>query len=80
MAPITSDAFAQEKTRAEVRQELSATQFEECFVNVSATLKANGKTTKIVEACMSTLDHPAKFAEATFTTSIRRVVSSILGD
>jgi hypothetical protein len=29
---------------------------------------------------MSTLDHPAKFAEATFTTSIRRVVSSILGD
>jgi hypothetical protein len=34
-------------------------------VNVGVTLKANVKTTKVVEACMSTLDHPAKFAEAT---------------
>jgi hypothetical protein len=56
-----------------------ATQFEECFVNVGATLKANAKTMKVVEACMSTPGHPAEFAEA-FTTSIRRIVSSILGD
>jgi hypothetical protein len=34
-------------------------------VNVGATLNANAKTTKVVEPCVSTLDHPAKFAEAT---------------
>ena len=34
-------------------------------MNVGATLKANAKTTKVVEPCVSTLDHPAKFAEAT---------------
>jgi hypothetical protein len=34
-------------------------------VNVGATLKANAKTTKVVEPCVSTLDHPAKIAEAT---------------
>jgi hypothetical protein len=34
-------------------------------VNVGATLKANAKTTKVVEPCVSTLDHPAKFAETT---------------
>jgi hypothetical protein len=34
-------------------------------VNVGATLKANAKATKVVEPCVSTLDHPAKFSEAT---------------
>ncbi len=34
-------------------------------MNVGATLKANAKTTKVVEPCVSTLDRPAKFAEAT---------------
>jgi hypothetical protein len=34
-------------------------------VNVGATLKANGKTTKVVEPCVSTPDHPAKFVETT---------------
>ena len=34
-------------------------------MNVGATLKANAKTTKVVEPCVSTLDHPAKIAEAT---------------
>jgi hypothetical protein len=33
-------------------------------VNVGATLKANAETTKVVEPCVSTLDRPAKFAEA----------------
>jgi hypothetical protein len=33
-------------------------------VNVGATLKANAKTTKIVQPCVSTLDHPAEFAES----------------
>jgi hypothetical protein len=33
-------------------------------VNVGATLKANAKT-KVAEPCVSTLDCPAKFAEAT---------------
>jgi len=34
-------------------------------VNVGATLKANAKTTKVVEPCVSPLDHPAKFTETT---------------
>ena len=34
-------------------------------MNVGGTLKANAKTTKVVEPCVSTLDHPAKFTEAT---------------
>lgn len=34
-------------------------------MNVGAPLKANAKTTKVVEPCASTLDDPAKFAEAT---------------
>jgi hypothetical protein len=60
-----------------VPEDEGATQFEECFVNVGATLKANAKTMKVVAACMSTLGHPAEFAEA-FTTSIRKIVSSIV--
>jgi hypothetical protein len=32
-------------------------------VNVGATFKANAKTTKFMEPCVSTLDHPSKFAE-----------------
>jgi hypothetical protein len=32
-------------------------------VNVGATFKANAKTTKVMEPCVSTLDHPSKFAE-----------------
>jgi len=34
-------------------------------VYVGATLKANAKTTKVVEPCVSTLDHPAEFSETT---------------
>lgn len=34
-------------------------------MNVGATLEANAKTTKVMEPCVSTLDHPAKFAETT---------------
>ncbi len=33
-------------------------------MNVGSTLKANAKTTKIVQPCVSTLDHPAEFAES----------------
>jgi hypothetical protein len=33
-------------------------------MNVGSTLKANAKTPKIVQACVSTLDHPAEFAES----------------
>jgi hypothetical protein len=33
-------------------------------VNVGSTIKANAKTTKIVQPCVSTLDHPAEFAES----------------
>jgi hypothetical protein len=33
-------------------------------VNVGPTLKANAKTTKVVEPCVSTLDHPAEFAQS----------------
>ena len=34
-------------------------------MNVGATLKANAKTTKVVEPCVSTLDHSAKFSQTT---------------
>jgi len=34
-------------------------------VNVGATLKANAKTTKVAEPCVSTLDHPAEFTKTT---------------
>jgi hypothetical protein len=34
-------------------------------VNVDATFKANAKTTKVVEPCVSMLDHLAKFAKTT---------------
>ena len=34
-------------------------------MNIGATLKANAKTAKVVEPCVSTLNHPAKFAKAT---------------
>ncbi len=33
-------------------------------MNVGSTLKANAKTTKIVQPCVSPLDHPAEFAES----------------
>jgi len=33
-------------------------------VNVGPTLKANAKTTKIVQPCVSTLDHPAEFSKS----------------
>ena len=33
-------------------------------MNISPTLKANAKTTKVVEPCVSTLNHPAEFAQS----------------
>ena len=33
-------------------------------MNVGPTLKANAKTTKVVQPCVSTLDHPAEFAQS----------------
>jgi len=50
------------RTSEDIPADEGATEFEECFVNVGATLKANAKTTKVAEPCVSTLDHPSKFA------------------
>ncbi|CAB3775122.1 hypothetical protein LMG29542_08504 [Paraburkholderia humisilvae] len=49
-------------TSEDVSTDEGVAEFEECFVNVGAMLKANAKTTKIVQLCVSTLDHPTKFS------------------
>src|ERR1700730_1237438 len=89
MAGITSNAFAQEKTRAEVRQELiqaendglrfvtdtSYPEINPIFEQQAARLKQQSESGVGADMTGSRAN-----STTTFTTSIRRVVSSILGD
>ena len=89
MAGITSDAFAQEKTRAEVRQELIQAEnnglhfvtdtsypgINPIFEQQAARLKQQSES-----GVGADMTGSSATGTTTFTTSIRRVVSSILGD
>jgi len=89
MAGITSNAFAQEKTRVEVRQELiqaennglhfvtdtSYPQINPIFEQQAARLKQQSES-----GVGADMTGSSATGTTTFTTSIRRVVSSILGD
>ncbi|MDQ0627228.1 hypothetical protein QFZ39_006503 [Paraburkholderia graminis] len=52
------------RTSGDVPADEGETECKKCFVDVGATLNANAKTTKTVEACARTLDHPAKFSQS----------------
>lgn len=42
-------------------------------MNVGLTLKANAKTTRIMQPCVSTLDHPTEFLPRPLPCSVRRL-------